>query len=58
MLAQDGNRVTIIERGSKIGGKVNNWYCLFPDFKKSDEVINYYKDRIRTWELLARMKRS
>ncbi len=55
MLAQDGNRVTIIERDSKIGGKVNNWYCLFPDFKKSDEVIQYYKERLAKFDIEVKL---
>lgn len=51
MLAQNGNRVTIIERDSKLFGKLNNWYCLFPDFKKSEELIEFYKNRLEKFDI-------
>ena len=31
VLAETGNHVTIIERSDKLGGKLNDWYCLFPN---------------------------
>ncbi|MCQ2973644.1 MAG: FAD-dependent oxidoreductase [Bacteroidales bacterium] len=55
MMAETGNRVTIIERDNKLGGKLNNWYCLFPDFKKSDEILNYIKNRISKFNIEVKL---
>ncbi|MBN1388097.1 MAG: CoB--CoM heterodisulfide reductase iron-sulfur subunit A family protein [Bacteroidales bacterium] len=40
-LAREGYRISLIEKESKPGGKVNNWYQLFPDRRKSEEVLKY-----------------
>lgn len=45
-LAKAGCRVTLIEKSSKTGGHVKNWYHLFPDRRKSDEVISYLNKQI------------
>ena len=50
VLAETGNHVTIIERSDKLGGKLNDWYCLFPDFKKSEVVLDYMKNRLKKAE--------
>lgn len=50
-----GHRVTIIEKSDKIGGKMNNWYCLFPDFKKTDEVLNYLNKLISQSQIELRL---
>ncbi|MEA1886758.1 MAG: FAD-dependent oxidoreductase [Bacteroidota bacterium] len=40
-LARDGYRVSIIEKDNKPGGKINNWYQLFPDRRKGEEVREF-----------------
>lgn len=40
-LARDGFTVSLIEKDPEAGGKVRNWYQLFPDRRKSTEVIDY-----------------
>lgn len=55
MLAQDGSHVTIIEKDSKLGGKLNNWYCLFPDFKKSEDVLKFYMERIAKYDIEVKL---
>jgi len=37
-LTDAGHWVTIIEKESNIGGKLNNWSCLFPDFTPVEEI--------------------
>ena len=50
-LAENGNRVTIIEKGPQIGGKLNRWYCLFPDFKKAEDLKKYLDQRIAKFDI-------
>lgn len=45
-LARAGHNVVLIEREKEVGGHVKNWYHLFPDRRKSDEVIDYLKNQI------------
>lgn len=45
-LARDGFRVTVVEKESEPGGKVNRWYQLFPDRRKSSEVADYLAKEI------------
>jgi heterodisulfide reductase subunit A2 len=40
-LAKAGMEVSLIEKESKTGGHLNNWYKLFPDRRKSSEVRDY-----------------
>ena len=40
-LAKAGIEVSLIEKESKTGGHINNWYKLFPDRRKSSEVKEY-----------------
>lgn len=56
LLAESGNHVTIIERSDKLGGKLNQWYCLFPDFKKSDEVLDYIHNRLKNFDIEVKLK--
>jgi heterodisulfide reductase subunit A len=44
-LSKTGIKVTLIEKDSKTGGHLNNWYKLFPDRRESSEVMEYL-DRI------------
>ena len=50
-LAECGNRVTIIEKSDKIGGKLNRWYCLFPDFKKASDLKKYLEEKISKFDI-------
>lgn len=56
ILAETGNHVTIIEKDDKLGGKLNQWYCLFPDFKKSDQILDYIKNRIKNFDIEVKLK--
>jgi heterodisulfide reductase subunit A2 len=44
-LAKAGIDVSLIEKQSKTGGNLNNWFRLFPDRRRSSEVKEYL-DRI------------
>jgi len=41
-----GYNVTIIEKEKQIGGKVKNWYHLFPDFTPSSDITNYLNSKL------------
>jgi len=45
-LARSGYLVTLIEKESKTGGHVKDWYHLFPDKRDSVEVIQYFDNQI------------
>ena len=45
-LARNGCQVTLVEKESKTGGHIKNWYHLFPDRRDSSEVINYLGKQI------------
>lgn len=45
-LARDGFKVTMVEKEEKTGGKVNSWFQLFPDRRKSSEVSQYLESQI------------
>ncbi len=45
-LAGEGYRVSLVEKEDNPGGKLNNWYQLFPDRRKGSEVRDYLKGRI------------
>jgi heterodisulfide reductase subunit A2 len=40
-LSELGYQISIIEKSSKIGGKLNNWHHLFPDHRPASEVLDY-----------------
>lgn len=40
-LAVSGYRVTLIEKEAETGGHIRQWHHLFPDRRKSDEVLKY-----------------
>jgi heterodisulfide reductase subunit A2 len=40
-LSKAGHMVSLIEKDTKTGGHLNNWYKLFPDRRNSDEVRTY-----------------
>ena len=43
-LAKSGIEVSLIEKQKKTGGHLNDWFKLFPDRRKSEEVLNYLAD--------------
>jgi len=45
-LAREGVNVSLIEKEEKAGGKVRNWFQLFPDRRKSEEVISFLEKEI------------
>ncbi len=62
-LAREGVRVSLIEKDEKAGGKVRNWFQLFPDRRKSQEVIEFLEKEIdhpsielRTGESITELK--
>ena len=40
-LGASGHKVTLLEKESRTGGKLKNWYKLFPNFRLSDEVYDH-----------------
>lgn len=38
-LTEAGHWVTVIEKDTRIGGKLNNWSYLFPDFTPAEKVL-------------------
>ena len=38
LLTDAGHWVTVIEKGAKVGGKLNNWSYLFPDFSPAEKI--------------------
>ena len=45
-LAKNGFMVTLVEKESKTGGHVKDWYHLFPDRRDSAEVIRYLEKQV------------
>ena len=45
-LKQSGADPVIIERDDELGGKIRNWYVLFPTFTPADEVLGELKNRV------------
>ncbi|MDT8401942.1 MAG: FAD-dependent oxidoreductase [Bacteroidales bacterium] len=45
-LAREGYRVSLIEKESKPGGKINSYFQLFPDRRKSGEVRDFLLSEI------------
>ena len=39
-LTNSGHWVTLIEKTSKIGGKLNQWSHLFPDFTPAEKILD------------------
>jgi heterodisulfide reductase subunit A len=46
-LSKAGVEVSLIEKESKTGGHLNNWYQLFPDRRNSSEVKDYLNKIIK-----------
>ena len=45
VLSELGYRIVIVEKDMKIGGKVNNYFQLFPNGRSADEVRNYMDEK-------------
>lgn len=45
-LAREGFRVSLIEKDGQTGGKINNWFQLFPDRRKGSEVIDFLQKEL------------
>ena len=41
-LHKAGNKVILIEENKRLGGQVNNWFKVFPNFRPSDEIVNSF----------------
>jgi len=46
-LARAGCRVTLVEKNTRTGGHLNDWYHLFPDRRDSTEVLKYLEKHTR-----------
>jgi heterodisulfide reductase subunit A len=47
ILSNLGYRVVIVEKDMKVGGKINNYYHLFPNGRPADEVRNYIDEQCK-----------
>ena len=45
-LKQSGIDPVIIERDEELGGKIRNWYVLFPTFTPAADVLGELKSRV------------
>ncbi len=41
-----GHEVTILEKEKKLGGKIRDWYKLFPDGRPAQEIVNLLNNRM------------
>jgi heterodisulfide reductase subunit A len=46
-LTDAGHWVTVVEKESEIGGKLNNWSYLFPDFIPAETIKDMLKEKVR-----------
>ncbi len=46
LMAREGHRITMVEKDNVTGGKINNWYQLFPDRRRGREVTEYLEGEI------------
>lgn len=47
-LTDAGHWVTVIEKEIQIGGKLNSWSCLFPDFTPTEKIKSELQDKCYT----------
>jgi heterodisulfide reductase subunit A2 len=45
-LSELGYQISIIEKNTKIGGKLNDWHQLFPDHRPAREVLDHLLDKL------------
>ena len=36
-----GHKVLLLEKDAELGGKINNWHCLFPNLRDASEIKLY-----------------
>jgi len=46
-LTDAGHWVTVIEKDAQVGGKLNNWSYLFPDFTPAEKITNALQEKYR-----------
>ncbi|MDP3645152.1 MAG: FAD-dependent oxidoreductase [Bacteroidota bacterium] len=46
-LTDAGHWVTVIEKEAQVGGKLNNWSCLFPAFTPAEKIIGELQGKCR-----------
>ncbi len=46
-LTDAGHWVTVIEKENKVGGKLNNWSFLFPDFTPAEKIMDSLNEKSR-----------
>ncbi|MBW8334586.1 MAG: FAD-dependent oxidoreductase [Prolixibacteraceae bacterium] len=46
-LTDAGHWVTVIEKNEKLGGKLNNWSYLFPDFTPTEKITGTLQEKYR-----------
>lgn len=46
-LTDAGHWVTVIEKDEKLGGKLNNWSYLFPDFTPAEKIAGALQEKCR-----------
>ena len=46
-LTDAGHWVTVIEKDAKVGGKLNNWSCLFPNFTPVEKITDALQEKCR-----------
>ncbi len=54
-LCRRGVKTIIIEKSEELGGKINNWYLLFPSFTPAQEVAQEFKREISKANIECRL---
>ena len=54
-LASLGFETTLIEKSGQLGGKIRNWYKLFPNFSHSIEVFNHLQRGIDLSDVVVKL---
>lgn len=39
-----GHKVLLLEKENELGGKINNWHCLFPNFRSAKDIKLYIEN--------------
>ncbi len=54
-LKKYGVEPIIVEKGDRLGGKVNDWYLLFPSFTPAHEVVDSLRDDVAKAHIECRL---